>query len=97
MIDDYQYGKLILFISTKGFLKKQKVLGGTMVAPGAGEVIQELILANTAGMSIDEIFNKIYPYPAASRINQKIILEYKQKSLTKRLKKILQLAFKIFG
>lgn len=97
VIDDYQYGKMILFISAKGFLKKQKVLGGTMVAPNAGEIIQELILANTAGVSIDEIFNKIYPYPVASRINQKIILEYKQESLTKQLKKILQLAFKIFS
>jgi pyruvate/2-oxoglutarate dehydrogenase complex dihydrolipoamide dehydrogenase (E3) component len=96
VIDNYQYGKMILFISAKGFLKKQKVLGGTMVAPDAGEIIQELILANTAGMSINEIFNKIYPYPVASRINQKIILEYKQKGLTKGLKKILQLAFKIF-
>jgi pyruvate/2-oxoglutarate dehydrogenase complex dihydrolipoamide dehydrogenase (E3) component len=97
VIDNYQYGKMILFISAKGFLKKQKVLGGTLVAPDAGEIIQELILANTAGMSINEIFNKIYPYPVASRINQKIILEYKQKGLTKGLKKILQLAFKIFS
>lgn len=97
VIDDYQYGKLIMFISTRGFLKKQKVLGGTMLAPDAGEIIQDLILANTSGMSIDEIFNKIYPYPVASRINQKIIFEYKQKGLTKRLKKILQLVFKIFG
>ncbi len=97
VIDNCQYGKMILFISANGFLKKQKVLGGTMVAPDAGEIIQELILANSTGMSIDEIFNKIYPYPVASRINQKIILEYKQESLTKRLKKILQLAFKIFS
>lgn len=61
--DNYQYGKAILLISKKGFLKKQKLLGGSMIAPGAGELIQELILANSAGISIDEIFNKIYPYP----------------------------------
>ncbi len=30
--DNYQYGKAILFISKKGFLKKQKILGGSMIA-----------------------------------------------------------------
>lgn len=97
VVDEYQYGKMILFISPKGFLKKQKILGGTMVAPGAGELIQELILANTSGLSIDSIFNKIYPYPVATRINQKIILEYKQQGFTKGLKKILQFTYKIFN
>ncbi len=35
VVDNFQYGKMVLFIS-KGFLKKQKILGGTMIAPGAG-------------------------------------------------------------
>jgi pyruvate/2-oxoglutarate dehydrogenase complex dihydrolipoamide dehydrogenase (E3) component len=93
--DDYRYGKLVLFISSKGLLKKQKVLGGTMVAPNAGELIQELILANTRSLSINSIFNKIYPYPVASRINQKAIIHYKQEGLTEGLKKLLRFAFKI--
>lgn len=95
--DDYQYGKLVLFISRKRFLKKQKILGGTMVAPGAGELIQELILANEQGLSINALFNKIYPYPVASRINQKAIVMYKQNSLTGTVKKLLQTAYKIFS
>ncbi len=95
--DDYRYGKLVLFISSKGLLKKQKVLGGTMVAPNAGELIQELILANTRGMSINSIFNKIYPYPVATRINQKAIVQYKQQSLTEGIKKLLRFAYKIFS
>lgn len=95
--DDYRFGKLVLFISRKGLLKKQKVLGGTMVAPNAGELIQELILANASGLSIDSIFNKIYPYPVACRINQKAILQYKQKELTENIKKLLQRAYKIFS
>ncbi len=93
--DDYRYGKLVLFISSKGLLKKQKVLGGTMVAPNAGELIQELILANTRGLSINSIFNKIYPYPVATRINQKAIVQYKQQSLTEGIKKLLRFAYKI--
>ncbi len=95
--DNYRYAKTVLFISSKGFLKKQKILGGTMVAPNAGELIQELILANTEGLSINAIFNKIYPYPVAARINQKIILDYKSKGLTDFIKKLLHTAYKIFS
>lgn len=95
--DNYQYAKMILFISTKGFLKKQKILGGTMIAPGAGELIQELILANVARISINKIFNKIYPYPVASRINQLTINKYKEKDLTQAIKIILQKLYKIFS
>ncbi len=48
-----------------------------MIAPNAGELIQELILANTLGLSISSIFNKIYPYPVATRINQQLIIKHK--------------------
>lgn len=97
VVDEYQYGKLVLFITTQGFLKKQKILGGTMIAPNAGELIQELILANSEKISIDSLFHKIYPYPVAGRINQKAILEYKQLGLTPGIKKLLQLAYKILS
>jgi len=95
--DNYQYATLILYISTGNLFKKEKILGGTMVAPNAGELIQELILANTSGLSINTIFNKIYPYPVASRVNQHLIVMHKQKRLSSGLKKILQFAYKIFG
>jgi pyruvate/2-oxoglutarate dehydrogenase complex dihydrolipoamide dehydrogenase (E3) component len=95
--DNYQYGKSVLFISNKGFLRKQKILGGTMVAPGAGESIQELILANTSKLSINAIFNKIYPYPTVSRINQQVIVQYKSNALTNMVKTILQKLYKIFS
>ncbi len=97
VVDGYQYGKMILFISPNSLLGKQKILGGTMIAPNAGELIQELILANSQGLSINAIFNKIYPYPVASRINQKIMLTYKSKGLTGGIKKLLQIAYKIFS
>lgn len=68
-----------------------------MVAPNAGELIQELILANKTGLSINEIFNKIYPYPVATRINQKLIVQYKQRSFTEPVKKLLRLAYNILN
>ncbi|MEO7311895.1 MAG: FAD-dependent oxidoreductase [Chitinophagaceae bacterium] len=95
--DNHQYGRIILYISRGGFLKKERILGGTMLAPNAGELIQELILANTSGMSINAIFNKIYPYPVAARINQHLIVNHKAKALTSGLKKLLHIAFKLFN
>jgi len=95
--DDYQYSRVILYISKGNFFKKEKILGGTMIAPNAGEMIQELILANTAGLSIQEIFSKIYPYPVASRVNQQLIVKHKQKIISPGLKKLLQIAYKIFS
>ena len=95
--DNYQYGKMILFISKKQFLKKQIILGGSMVAPKAGELVQELILANAAKLSINKIFNKIYPYPTATRINQMAIIQYKSKDLTETIKSVLKRLFKLFG
>jgi pyruvate/2-oxoglutarate dehydrogenase complex dihydrolipoamide dehydrogenase (E3) component len=95
--DNYRYARTILYISKGGFFTKEKILGGTMIAPNAGELIQELILANTSGLSINSIFNKIYPYPVAARINQQVIVNHKEKTLTSGLKKLLNIAFKLFS
>jgi pyruvate/2-oxoglutarate dehydrogenase complex dihydrolipoamide dehydrogenase (E3) component len=97
VVDNYQWAKIILYISKKGLFKKEKILGGTMIAPHAGELIQELILANTNGLSVNTIFNKIYPYPVASRINQHLIVKHKEEGLTNNIKKILRIVFKIFS
>ena len=93
--DDYRYGKLILYVSKSGFLQKQKILGGTMIAPYAGEMVQELILANYVGISTKEIFNKIYPYPTASRVNQQVLTRYRRKNLSDTTKQLLQFLYKI--
>lgn len=94
VIDDYAYGKLILYIGKACIFGKKKILGGVMVAPHAGEMIQELILMNANRISIMKLFNKIYPYPVASRVNQSIIVKYKSAMLTKTLTKLLR---KLYG
>lgn len=97
VVDNYQYAKLILYISKSSLFKKEIILGGTMIAPNAGELIQELILANTNKFSVKAIFNKVYPYPVASRVNQHLIVKLKEEGLTGTVKKILQMAYKIFS
>ena len=87
IIEDKRYGKLILYID------KKRILGGTMIADDAGEMIQELILANSTGMPYKRIFEKIYPYPTRSRVNKRIFTEYLAKKLTGRNKKILRMLY----
>jgi pyruvate/2-oxoglutarate dehydrogenase complex dihydrolipoamide dehydrogenase (E3) component len=92
--DNYRYGKLILFAGKKSILGKQKVLGGSMVAPNAGEMIQELLLLMETGLSIDLLFEKIYPYPVSSRVNQLAIVKHKEKVLTPGILKLLRFLYK---
>ncbi|MEO6357541.1 MAG: FAD-dependent oxidoreductase, partial [Ferruginibacter sp.] len=53
VVDNYRYGKQVVLISKGAWYKKQVILGGSMIAPNAGELIQELILANANKLSIN--------------------------------------------
>ena len=75
------------------FISKNEILGGSMVGENAGELIQELVLAKSAGVSIKEIFNKIYAYPVESRINKRIISNYFAKKLTPFSKWMLKVLY----
>ena len=71
--DDYEYGHLIVFIEKKRLNPgNAKILGGSMIAPNAGEITQELVLANTAGIKLNSFLNKIYPYPTAANIHKSL-------------------------
>ncbi len=96
VVEDYQYGKLVLYIEKGSLLNRNpKLLGGSMVAPGAGEMFQELVLAHTQGLGINVFFDKIYPYPTASAVNKRIVLHKKEEQLTGLVKKGLHLLYKI--
>ena len=42
----HDYSKLVLYLSKKSiFNRKVKILGGTMIAPQAGDLVQELLTA----------------------------------------------------
>lgn len=97
VVGSFEYARLILFLTPKNILGKQKILGGTMIAPDAGELVQELILANSSGLSTNAVFNKIYPYPVAARINQQLVVKLKESTLNSTVKKLLKGAFKLFG
>ena len=74
IVDEYSYGKITLFLTPITFWnKKRRIIGGTIIAPNAGELMQELTLAMEMELPIDAINDKIYAYPVATRINQQTI------------------------
>ncbi len=74
IVGEFQYGKVTLFLSPKRPWSKRKILGGSIIAPNAGEIIQELLLAANEGIPIRAIYEKLYAYPVASRINQQTVM-----------------------
>lgn len=95
VVDEYQYGKLVLLVTPKNLWGQQRILGGSMIAPQAGEMIQELITAMNTSLDMKVSFEKIYPYPVASRVNQFIVVNHQEKRLTRGIKKILRLLFRL--
>ena len=74
IVDEYTYSKITLFLTPITFWnKKRRIIGGSIIAPNAGELMQELTLAMEQELPIDAITDKIYAYPVASRINQQTI------------------------
>ncbi|MBT3394509.1 MAG: NAD(P)/FAD-dependent oxidoreductase [Waddliaceae bacterium] len=88
IVDDFTAGKLVVYH------RKGVILGGSMVSPAAGELFQELVLANTSGLKLKDLFGKIYPYPTASRVNKKLAGNYFSKKLTPLTKKILKVMYR---
>jgi pyruvate/2-oxoglutarate dehydrogenase complex dihydrolipoamide dehydrogenase (E3) component len=91
---DYTYGLLILLVKPGWFgFSDARILGGTMVAPLAGEMFQELVLARSEGLGIKSIFNKIYAYPTASRVTKTMVLNYYLKALKPWMTKLMKLFY----
>lgn len=92
IVDENQDGFSTLYIDTKGYIH-----GGTMVAKNAGELSQELVLAMASRIPLSQIFNKVYPYPTAGRINRKIAGEWMSRKLTDSTSKILRTLFTLMN
>ncbi len=80
---------------TEGFarvhLKKgsDAILGATIVARHAGEMINELSLAMTAGLGLSAIGRTIHPYPTQAESIRKLADAHNRTRLTPFVKKIL--------
>jgi len=82
-----------------GFLKvhvdsrKGKLLGATLVARHAGEMISELTLAMTQSAKLGALGEVIHPYPTQAEVIRKAADLYNRKRLTPSRKRLLQKVF----
>ncbi len=70
--------------------KTGKILGGTIVARHAGEMISELTLAITSGLKMGALSATIHPYPTQAEVLRKIGDGYNRQRLSPALRKIFQ-------
>lgn len=88
--------RAVLDGETEGFgrvlLQKgtDRILGATIVARHAGEMIGELSLAITAGLGLGAIGRTIHPYPTQAEVVKKLADMYNRTRLTPRIKSILK-------
>jgi pyruvate/2-oxoglutarate dehydrogenase complex dihydrolipoamide dehydrogenase (E3) component len=68
--------------------KNGRILGGTMVARHAGEMISELTLAIAARQKVSVFSSTIHPYPTQAEALRKIGDAYMRQKLTPAVKKI---------
>jgi pyruvate/2-oxoglutarate dehydrogenase complex dihydrolipoamide dehydrogenase (E3) component len=66
------------------------ILGATIVARHAGEMISELTLAMTSGLGLGAIGKTIHPYPTQAEAVKKLADAYNRTRLTPFVKKVLK-------
>ena len=89
--DHYPESKLIVY------LKGEQILGGTMVAPNAGELFQELVLAKQNRIPIRKLLEKVYAYPTAARINRWLAIWEYDRKMTGTVTKVLRSSFRLMS
>ncbi len=67
-----------------------RILGATLVAPHAGEMISEITAAMVGKMGLARLANVIHPYPTQAEAVKKIADAYHRTRLTPAVKKIFQ-------
>ena len=86
--DRYPESKLIVY------LKGDRLLGGTMIAPNAGELIQELVLAKQNKIPLRKLLGKTYAYPTAGRVNRWLAIREYDRKVSGTVAKVLRAAFR---
>ena len=84
---DGEQGGLLTIHLRKG---SDRILGATIVARHAGEMIAEITLAMTAGLGLRAIGRTIHPYPTQAEAIRKAADQYNRRRLTPFIKQVFQ-------
>ncbi|HJX26648.1 MAG TPA: mercuric reductase [Thermoanaerobaculia bacterium] len=94
--------RAILDGADEGFLRvhlkkgTDQILGGTLVAEHAGDMIGELCLAITHGIGLGKIAGVIHPYPTQGEVLKKAADAWRRTKLTPVVKKVFAGWFRVF-
>ncbi|HVG08192.1 MAG TPA: mercuric reductase [Thermoanaerobaculia bacterium] len=94
--------RAILDGADEGFLRihlekgKDRILGATLVADHAGDMIGELCLAITHGIGLGKIASVIHPYPTQGEVIKKAADQWRRTKLTPGVKKLFERFFQVF-
>jgi pyruvate/2-oxoglutarate dehydrogenase complex dihydrolipoamide dehydrogenase (E3) component len=98
----HEIDRAVLDGEAEGFLRvvveagKDRILGATLVAEHAGDMIGELCLAITHGIGLGKIASTIHPYPTQSEVFRKAANQWRKGKLTPTVRKIFDLWFRTF-
>ena len=67
-----------------------RIVGATIVASHAGDLISEITLAMTHGVGLKQIGSTIHPYPTHAEAIRKLGDQYNRTRLTPGIKKLFQ-------
>ena len=94
--------RAILDGADEGFLRvhlekgKDRILGATLVADHAGDMIGELCLAITHGIGLGKIASVIHPYPTQGEVIKKAADQWRRTKLTPGVRKLFERFFRVF-
>ncbi|HEX3129571.1 MAG TPA: mercuric reductase [Thermoanaerobaculia bacterium] len=93
--------RAILDGADEGFLRlhlekgKDRILGATLVAEHAGDMIGELCLAITHNIGLGKVASVIHPYPTQGEIVKKAADQWRRTKLTPGVKKLFERWFRV--
>ncbi len=85
---------------TDGFVRLHhrngRIVGATVVASGAGELVSVIALAMRHGGSLADLSSAVFPYPTLSLALRQAGDAYRRSTVTPRVRKALQYYFRVF-
>jgi pyruvate/2-oxoglutarate dehydrogenase complex dihydrolipoamide dehydrogenase (E3) component len=85
----------------EGFLKvyldrgSDSILGATLVAEHAGDIISQIGQAMTQGIGLGRLGDTIFPYPTRAEVIRKAADQWRRRSLTPLAKSVLETFFRV--
>jgi pyruvate/2-oxoglutarate dehydrogenase complex dihydrolipoamide dehydrogenase (E3) component len=92
----HEVDRAVLEGHTEGFLRvhlkkgTDRILGATLVAENAGDMLSEITVAMAAGRGLTTIGAAIHPYPTHAEVMKKAADAYNRTRLTPRVKRLMQ-------